>query len=135
MPTISTTPANALADLVRQMGKEGADLSGVKNAFDALEAEKKQKIEKALDGLVEMATIEKPKTRRFVLVYFSGDKSHVVDGIAYEGAEDHDADEEDDYKVHIQMDDGPICDEYISMTALRRDLANDGIPFRIRYID
>jgi len=134
---ISTTPESVLADLVRQIGKD-TDLSGVKNALDCVEAEKKSKIRKALEGVADMTLLEKPATKRFVLVYWLNNASHTADGVAYEGAEDAEDEDDEDHEttVHLQpTGDYRIPVEQRSMAALRKRLDDQKILYVIKYID
>src|SRR5579859_4175555 len=124
---ISTTPADAIAELAHQLGKD-TDLSSVKNAFDNLEAEKRGRIEKALDGAVATAAIEKPTSRRFRLIYFAQDKITTLYGTAYEGAEDYKADEDGILKVHVQTSSYLLCENYRSMKALHKRLDDQKAP-------
>lgn len=136
----STNPVTDLADRARELAKDGkVRLDSIKDAIDAGKQERKERIEKALAGAVELDVLKGAQGKQFVLKHFHRDNVHTTYGIAYPGYDARDEEDEEDIKVNTvfcQGDTSPIVsDTYKTMRRLRTFLDDYGTPYVIKFYE
>ncbi len=124
------TPTQAVLDELHRLNKEGADLSPVSETVKRIQNENKDRVLQALRGMTDMALIEGTKSRRFVLAYFEGKESHVIEGIEYPNT----SGEDDEDRVSLEETES-LYRCYDSMPKLREHLEAKGIVYHIAYFD
>jgi hypothetical protein len=135
----TSNPVRDLADRAHELAQEGkVNLDSVKCAIDQGKQERKERIEKALSGAIELDMLKGPQGKQFVLKHFHRDQAYTTYGTAYPGYDTSEKGEEDMKAdtVLLQGDTSPIVgDVYRTMRRLRKCLDDYGVTYVIKFFE
>jgi hypothetical protein len=135
-PNDPTTP-EGLSNAIKSLASKdsNADLSGIKATVEQVEAERKARVEKALQGVADLELLKGSSAKRFLLVYWYRNEAKIAYGTEYPVQCDEDGDVKG-YSVYIDDDEHPIVStHYETMKQLRESFTSSKIPYHIAYFD
>ena len=113
----------------------GVDLGRVIRAVERVNGQHKDRIERALAGLLDLEQLKKPhRVREFAVAYWQGGQERIAQGVEFPARRD----EQGKLlapRIHVDDYGHPMGTVYQDMDALKKVLDDYNLIYRIAYLD